>query len=496
MKPVVLAILDGMGIRKEKDGNAVLNAKLPFFNYLLETYPYSTLHASGTYVGLPEGQMGNSEVGHMNIGAGQIVYQPLELINKAIEDKSFFKNEKLLEVVEHVKEYDSKLHIMGLLSDGGVHSHINHIIALVKLAESNNVSRIYLHLFTDGRDTLFNVADVYVKQLMKEIKTAKIATISGRFYAMDRDKKWDRTEIALNVLTKKQNGAKDALSVIKKSFENKVYDEFILPTTIDNDGIIESNDGILFANFRTDRATQILAPLTNDVYKNKFNLNIDNIKLCSLMKCPDEVIGTFAFAIEPIRFPLGIYLSELSFKQLRIAETEKYPHVTFFFDGGKDILLEACDRILIPSPKVMTYDMQPKMSAEEVTNRMLTALDSDYDFILLNFANPDMVGHTGNMDAAIEALEFIDEKLNLIYDKVKEKNGTLIVTSDHGNVEHMREKDQMLTSHTTNKVYFIICNRAYQLEDGTLTNIAPTILDILNVPKPSNMNESLIKRMK
>lgn len=496
MKPIVLAILDGMGIREEKDGNAVLHAKMPFFNHLLETYPYSTLHASGTYVGLPNGQMGNSEVGHMNIGAGQIVYQPLELINKAIEDKSFFDNPKLLEIIEHVKENNSKLHIMGLLSDGGVHSHINHVKALIKLAESHKVSKIYLHLFTDGRDTLFNVADKYVNEIIKSSKNAKIASISGRFYAMDRDKKWDRTEIALNVLTKKQDITKDALKIIEDSFKNKVYDEFIIPTSVDNDGIIESNDGILFANFRTDRATQILAPLTNDVYRTKFNLSLDNIKLCSLMKCPDEVIGSFAFAIEPLRYPLGIYLSELNLKQLRIAETEKYPHVTFFFDGGKDILLEGCDRILVPSPKVMTYDMEPKMSAEEVTNRLLTALDNDYDFVLLNFANPDMVGHTGNFEAAVEALEFIDEKLELVYNKVKSKNGTLIVTSDHGNVEHMKEKDQILTAHTTNKVYFILCDNKYTLENGTLTNIAPSILDILNIPKPSNMNESLIKKMK
>jgi 2,3-bisphosphoglycerate-independent phosphoglycerate mutase len=493
MKPVLLAILDGFGIREESHGNAILQAKIPTFRKLWKTYPHGQLIASGEDVGLPKDQMGNSEVGHLNIGAGRIVYQPLQIITKSIKDKSFFENEALLEVINHVKDNNSKLHIMGLISDGGVHSHIDHVLALMDLAKENNIDKLYIHVFTDGRDTLPTVCKNYIEILenkIKEINLGVIATISGRYYAMDRDKKWERSIKAYDVIVNSEGPFNENIyEVIENNYANGKMDEFIEPTVINKNGNIENNDGLLFANFRTDRATQILAPITNPYFKDFDHKELSNVKLTSLMPCSSLVIGNHAFNLEELNNTLGIYLSNLSFTQLRIAETEKYAHVTYFFDGGKDTILEGCDRALIPSPKVDTYDLKPEMSAYEVTQDLLKAIEGErYDFILLNFANPDMVGHTGNIKATIKALETIDTLLNKIYNKVKEKEGILLVTADHGNAEFMLdENNNMVTAHTTNKVPFIVCNDSYKVNDGILADIAPTILELLNAPIPKEM---------
>jgi 2,3-bisphosphoglycerate-independent phosphoglycerate mutase len=498
MKPIILAILDGFGLRNEIHGNAVLQANIPTFKYLWDKYPHSELTASGEDVGLPVGQMGNSEVGHLNIGAGRIVFQPLQIVTNSIKDNSFYTKKEFLEVIDHVKQNNSNLHIMGLLSDGGVHSHIDHIMALIDLAKMNNVPNLYIHIFTDGRDTLPMVCKDYIKQIedkFKSINLGKIASISGRFYAMDRDKKWDRSLKAYNVIV---NGAgpfnPNIYEVIDNSYKIEKYDEFIEPTLIDKDGVIKDNDGILFANFRTDRATQILAPITNVYFKEFEHKQLNNIKMTSLMPCSSLVVGTSVFKLEELKNTLGDYLSKMGYTQLRIAETEKYAHVTYFFDGGKDTHIEGCDRALVPSPKVETYDLKPEMSAYEVTEDLLKAIEADrYDFILLNFANPDMVGHTGNIKAAIKALETIDKLLDQIYIKVQEKNGLLIVTADHGNVEYMLDdSDSMITAHTTNKVPFIVCNEKYKVSNGKLADIAPTILKIVNIPIPAEMTGNIL----
>lgn len=502
MKPILLTILDGFGMRKEIDGNAILQAHLETFNYLWNKYPHSTLEASGESVGLPAGQMGNSEVGHLNIGAGRIVYQPLQLITKSIEDKTFFQNKEMLSTIKHVNEFNSSLHILGLLSDGGVHSHINHILAMIDMAKNNNVKNLYIHIFTDGRDTSPYSSSEYVKTIMEKfesINLGKIATISGRFYAMDRDKKWDRTKLAYDALVDGiGNYNSDVLELIKTSYENNITDEFIVPTIINKEGLIKSNDGILFANFRTDRAPQILAPLTNKDFNEFDHTKVENIDLTMLMPADKIVIGKYAYHIEKMENILGEYLSKNNKTQLRIAETEKYAHVTFFFDGGNHIVYDGCTQTLIPSPKVLTYDLQPEMSAIEVCKKVIEAIDSEkYDFILLNFANPDMVGHTGNIDAAIKAVKKIDELLNSLYKKIEEKEGLMIITADHGNAEYMKDEEgNIITSHTTNKVPFIICNEKYELVDGKLADIAPTILNIMNLEIPKEMTGNILTKEK
>lgn len=493
MKPILLTILDGFGIRGEKHGNAVLQSNIPNFKKLWMTYPHSQLIASGESVGLPTGQMGNSEVGHLNIGAGRVVYQPLQIITNSIKDNSFYNNKKLLNVIKHVKDNNSKLHILGLLSDGGVHSHIDHIVALLELAKKEKIDKVYFHIFTDGRDTLPSIAKSYIEIIEKKIEEldlGMIASLSGRFYAMDRDKKWSRTMKAYDALVTGTAPINNNINeIIDNSYKEEKYDEFIEPTIVNTEGLITDNDGILFANFRTDRATQILAPITNPHFKEFDNKKLSNIKLTSLMPCSNLVIGEYAFQLEELKNTLGYYLSSLNLTQLRIAESEKYPHVTYFFDGGKDILLEGCDRALINSPKVETYDLKPEMSAHEVAKDLIKAIESDrYDFILLNFANPDMVGHTGNIKATVKAIETIDGLLGKIYEKIQEKNGLLLVTADHGNAEYMLdENDNMITSHTTNKVPFIICDTKYKVKNGVLADISPTILKLMNLPIPKEM---------
>ena len=495
-KPVVLTILDGFGLKDSVVGNAVKSAKTTNFDYLWNSYPHSRLNASGEAVGLPSGQMGNSEVGHMNIGAGRIVYQPLELINSKIKDGTFFENKEILSLIDHVKRNDSKLHIFGLLSDGGVHSHINQLFAVIDLCKKENLSNVYYHLFLDGRDTLPNSALTYLDGLNKKINETnlgKIATITGRFYAMDRDNRWDRVELAYNNIVygmgKKYNNYRD---VIEESYKEEIFDEFVKPSLLDENGLVEENDGLLVFNYRPDRLRELFSAFTNKNF-NGFDRNfIENLKLVTMMPISDEVIYSNAFKLDELTNTFGEYISTLGYTQLRIAETEKYAHVTYFFDGGIERQLDGCERILIPSPKVATYDMQPEMSAKEVADNLLEKI-SNFDVVILNFANPDMVGHTGDFEAAVKAVETVDEQLGRIYEKVQELGGTLIVSADHGNCEEMLdEKGNILTAHTTNLVPFIVCDNKYSLIDGKLGDIAPTILSIMEIDVPSEMTGNIL----
>jgi len=497
-KPVVLTILDGFGLKSDIVGNAIKAAKTPTFDFLWENYSHSTLDASGQAVGLPNGQMGNSEVGHMNIGAGRIVYQPLELINSKIKDKSFFDNSEIMSLLAHVRGNNSKLHICGLLSDGGVHSHIEHLFAIIDLCKKENLKEVYYHIFLDGRDTLPDSALGYLEALKKKIdktQTGSIATISGRFYAMDRDNRWERVELAYNNMVKGTgNKYSNYADVIKDSYSEDIYDEFVKPAILNTNGLIEKNDGLLVFNYRPDRLRELFSALTNKEFSGFEREFIENLKLVTMMPVSDEVIYTNAFKLDELVNTFGEYISGLGYSQLRIAETEKYAHVTYFFDGGVEKELKGCERILIPSPKVATYDMKPEMSAKEVTDTLLVKLDN-FDVVILNFANPDMVGHTGDFNAAVKAVEAVDSQLARIYEKIQELEGTLIVTADHGNCEEMiDEEGNILTAHTTNEVPFIICDKRYNLKTGKLGDIAPTILDIMGIDIPKEMSgESLIK---
>lgn len=490
-KPIVLTILDGYGLRKETHGNAVALANNPVFTNLWETYPHTTLTASGQLVGLPKGQMGNSEVGHMNIGAGRIVYQPLELINKAIEDKEFFENTEIKKVMSHVKKNDSKLHLIGLISDGGVHSHINHLLALLEMAKQEGITKLYMHLFTDGRDVPPQSAYTYIKEVeakIKELGIGKIASIGGRYYGMDRDNNYDRLkkayDVIVNDLGEKESSIKE---YIEKSYANDIIDEFFLPAKFEDNANIEDNDGVIAFNFRKDRLREFFTALTNPSEVEMDTKQLNNLKVVTMMPVVQAVKAPHAFNDPELTNILGEYIEKQNLSQLRIAETEKYAHVTFFFDGGKEVDYKNEKKILIPSPKVATYDLKPEMSANEVTENLLKELPN-YDLVILNFANGDMVGHTGVLEAAIKAVETVDKNLKLIYDKVMELGGILIVTADHGNCEEMLDDDNnIVTSHTTNPVPFIITKQGLKLHEGKLGDIAPTILDLMNIEKPQEM---------
>ena len=484
MNKVILAIMDGVGLREQVHGNAFKQAKKPTFDYLWNTYPHTTLIASGKDVGLPPGQMGNSETGHLNIGAGRIVYQPLELINEKIDSGEFYKNKEILKLFDTIKNNKSRLQLVGLISDGGVHSHINHLKSLLKMAKDNGIDEIYMHLITDGRDTLYNSGVNYLKEI-KDFGIGKVSTICGRYYTMDRDKNYDRTIKGYDLMV---NGVGNNYNSIDELFNNtyksEIYDEFIKPSLLDKEGLIKENDGIIWFNFRPDRAIQILTKLQ------EYNSNI-----VTMMKVSNEIKAPNAFNLQKLDNTIGDYLSKNNLRLLRIAETEKYAHVTYFFDGGVNKEIPLCDRILIPSPKVATYDLKPEMSIEEVTSKLLSVM-SNYDVIILNFANPDMVGHTGNMSATIKAVEALDKKLKQIYDESVKLGFTLLVTADHGNAELMIDDDgNVITSHTTNKVPFIVCRNGVRLKEGRLSDIAPTMLELIGLSKPKEMtgNSLIIK---
>ena len=496
MKPFVLCILDGVGIRKEKNGNAVKLANTPTLNYLLENYPNSKLEASGTFVGLPAGQMGNSEVGHLNIGAGRVVYQPLQFITKNIEDKTFFENKEFLEVINHSKKNNSKLHICGLLSDGGIHSHISHLFALLELCKKENVKKLYLHLFTDGRDTLPRCAEEFFIQLNKKIEELNIgviSTISGRYYAMDRDNNFDRIKKTYDAMVfgegKKYSNYKELLD---DNYKNDINDEFIIPGVIDERGVVSSGDSIIVFNYRPDRLRELFMTLTNDSFDKFETKKLEDIKLVTMMPVSNDVKCTNAYNLPILKNTLGEYVSNLGIKQLRIAETEKFAHVTYFFDGGEEKKLKNCTQLLIPSPKVATYDMKPEMSAYEITDNLIKELPN-YDLVILNYANGDMVGHTGDLTASIKAVETLDNCLDKLYKKIKELNGNLLIIADHGNCEYMEdEKGNKITSHTTSFVPCILCNKDYKIKDGALCDVASTILKIMDIEIPKEMTGKVL----
>lgn len=501
MKKVLLCILDGVGISKEEYGNAFFHAKTPYIDGLIKKYPHSCLSASGEDVGLPEGQMGNSEVGHMNIGAGRIVYQPLGLINSKIKSGTFFQNENLLRVISHVLKNHSKLHLMGLLSDGGIHSHIDHLFALLEMCKKNHVTEVYLHLFMDGRDTSPYAGEKYIRKLSRkidELGVGKVATISGRYYAMDRDNNYDRIKLCyqamVNGIGKKYSSALEAW---EDSQKNNITDEFIVPSVICEDGMVESSDGMIFFNFRPDRIRELGSSLTNLNFIGFERDMLENIKMVTMMPVSDEVICTNAFCLEKLVNTLGEYISEKNFSQLRIAETEKYAHVTYFFDGGVEKSLAKCERVLIPSFKVFTYDLKPEMSAVEITSQLLENVKKNSpDLVVLNFANGDMVGHTGNYEAAIQAMEVLDRCLKKMISKIDLNEYTVIITADHGNCEVMINRDGTInTQHTTNPVPFIVLDKGLRVRDGRLGDIACTILDLMGIEIPKEMTgKSLIIR--
>ncbi|MBE5906708.1 MAG: 2,3-bisphosphoglycerate-independent phosphoglycerate mutase [Lachnospiraceae bacterium] len=503
MKPTVLMVLDGYGLNERREGNAIAMAKTPVMDALMKEYPFVKGNASGLYVGLPDGQMGNSEVGHMNIGAGRIVYQDLTRITKAIEDGDFFKNENLLKAIENCKENNSDLHLWGLLSDGGVHSHITHIYGLLEMAKREGLDRVYVHAFLDGRDTPPASGKDYVKQLedkMKEIGVGKIASLSGRYYAMDRDNNYDRTKKAYDSLVSGEGiKATSAVDAMEASYQDGVTDEFVLPTVItDAEGtplsLVKAKDSVIFYNFRPDRARQITRAFCDPEFTGFERTFMPLTYVC--FKDYDETIPNklIAFEKEQLTNTLGEYLASCGKKQLRLAETEKYAHVTFFFNGGVEEPNVEEKRILVNSPKdVATYDLKPEMSAPEVGMDLVEAIKSgEYDTIIINFANPDMVGHTGVIEAAIKAVERIDTLVGEAVEAVKEVGGVMFICADHGNAEKMvdYETGKPHTAHTTNPVPFILVNGPTGVtlrEGGCLADIAPTILELMDLPKPKEM---------
>ena len=508
-KPTVLLILDGYGERKEKDGNAIALANTPVMDKLKKEFPYVEGQASGLFVGLPDGQMGNSEVGHMNMGAGRIVYQELTRITKAIEDGDFFENKALKEAVEHCKKENSALHFMGLVSSGGVHSHIGHIYGLLELAKREGLKKVYLHAFLDGRDTPPDSGKSFlmdVEKKMRELGVGEIATISGRYYAMDRDKNYDRVEKAYRAMVdgtgEKASSVEEAIDA---SYAKKVYDEFVLPTVIEKDGTVHTvsdGDAMIFFNFRPDRAREICHAFCDDEF-NFFNRGARKkvFFVCFTDYDPTIPNKRVAFEKEEIHNTLGEVVSNLGKNQLRIAETEKYAHVTFFFNGGREEPYKNEDRILVPSPKeVPTYDLKPEMSCYTVTEKLTEAIRSGkYDLVVANFANPDMVGHTGVLSAAIKAIEVVDECMGKVVDAVESMHGNLFILADHGNADIMIDEKtgEPYTAHTTNPVPFILVSEEkHKLrEGGCLADVAPTLLELMGIPQPKEMTgKSLLEK--
>lgn len=501
-KPVALIIMDGFGFNADNYGNAIAAANKPNLDKYMQG-PNTIIGASGLDVGLPDGQMGNSEVGHTNIGAGRIVYQMLVKISKSIKDGDFFENKALVAAMNNCKEKNSALHLMGLLSPGGVHSHMEHLYGLLEMAKKNGLDKVYVHAFLDGRDVPPSSAAEFMEEAVAEIKkigVGSVATIAGRFYAMDRDNAWDRVEKAYNAMVLGEGVAEtDPVQAIKNSYANNVTDEFMLPTVVDGSGMIKADDSVVFFNFRPDRARQITRAFVDPEFngferkKGFFPLNF----VCMAQYDAAMPNVSVAFPPEQLTMALGEYLSKSGKTQLRIAETQKYAHVTFFFNGGEEKQFEGEDRILIKSPDVETFDMKPEMSAFEVTDAVVDAINSDkYDVIILNYANCDMVGHTGIFDAAKTAVEAVDTCVGRMVEAILAKGGAALITADHGNADKMYEPDgSAFTAHTTNPVPFIVVGEDCELrEGGVLADIAPTILQLLGLPQPEEMTgKSLIK---
>ncbi|EGL17072.1 MULTISPECIES: 2,3-bisphosphoglycerate-independent phosphoglycerate mutase [unclassified Paenibacillus] len=500
-KPVALIILDGFGLRGEVHGNAVAQAKKPNYDRYWNQFPHTTLTACGEAVGLPEGQMGNSEVGHLNIGAGRVVYQDLTRISKSIRDGEFFDNNTLIGAVRHAKQNNKKLHLYGLLSDGGVHSHIAHLFALLELAKKEDLQDVYIHAFLDGRDVAPDSAKNYMEQLqakIAEIGVGKVATVQGRYYAMDRDKRWERTEKSYRAMVYGDGPHyTDPVKAITESYEKSVFDEFVMPAVItdENDkpvGLVESGDAVIFFNFRPDRAIQLSQVFTNKDFRgfDRGELFPKDLYYVCLTLFSETVEGYVAYKPKDLDNTLGEVLAQNNKRQLRIAETEKYPHVTFFFSGGRDVELPGETRILIPSPKVATYDLKPEMSAYEVAAAAVKEVNEDkQDVIILNFANPDMVGHSGMLEPTIKAVEATDECLGQVVEAILAKGGVVCITADHGNADLvLDDAERPFTAHTTNPVPFIVTSNDVTLrEGGVLADIAPTLLHLLKLPQPPEM---------
>ena len=494
--PTTLIIMDGFGLTEPGPGNAVANASTPNLDRIFRDCPGCKLSASGLDVGLPEGQMGNSEVGHTNMGAGRVVFQDLPHISRDIESGEFFQNPAYLEAMSNCREWGSALHLMGLLSDGGVHSHITHLFALLKMAKEQGLSKVYVHCFLDGRDVPPSSGKGYVEQLqakMAELGVGEIATVMGRYYAMDRDKRWDRVQLAYDAIACGQGPFEaDPAGAVQKSYDAGVTDEFVEPVVCAKNAQVRDNDSIIFFNFRPDRAREITRCFVDedftDVERKTGFLSVDFI--CTTEYDATLPNVTVAYPHQKLVNTFGEYISNLGLTQLRIAETEKYAHVTFFFNGGVEQVFPGEDRCLIPSPKVATYDLQPEMSAYQVTEEAVKRIESGaYDVIILNFANCDMVGHTGVYEAACKAVSTVDECVNRVVEATSKMGGVSLITADHGNAERMIDDDgEPFTAHTTNLVPFYIVGASAQLRDGRLADIAPTMLDLMGLEKPAEMD--------
>ena len=494
--PTTLIIMDGFGLEGPSAGNAVVNAPTPNLDRIFRDFPGCRLSASGLDVGLPEGQMGNSEVGHTNMGAGRVVFQDLPHISRDIESGEFFKNPAYLEAMSNCREWGSALHLMGLLSDGGVHSHITHLFALLKMAKEQGLEKVYIHCFLDGRDVPPSSGKSYVEQLQAEIQklgVGQIATVMGRYYAMDRDKRWDRVQKAYDAIACGEGTFEaDAAEAVQKSYDAGVTDEFVVPVVCVKNAQVRDNDSIIFFNFRPDRAREISRCFVDedftDIQRRTGFLSVDFV--CTTEYDATLPNVTVAYPHQKLVNTFGEYISKLGLTQLRIAETEKYAHVTFFFTGGVEEVFPGEDRCLIPSPKVATYDLQPEMSAYQVTEEAVKRIESGaYDVVILNFANCDMVGHTGVYDAACKAVSTVDECVNRVVEATSKMGGVSLITADHGNAERMSDANgEPFTAHTTNLVPFYIVGASVQLRDGRLADIAPTMLDLMGLEKPSEMD--------
>ena len=493
--PTTLIIMDGFGLRKETDGNAVAAAATPVLDRLFAENAWTELQASGRWVGLPDGQMGNSEVGHTNIGGGRVVFQDLPRISNAVADGSFFANAAYLHAMETCRAQGTALHLMGLLSDGGVHSHIEHLYALLRMAKRQGLEKVYIHAFLDGRDVSPSSGAGFVEETVRhcaEIGVGRIATVMGRYYAMDRDKRWDRVEQAYDAMVYGEGSASDPdpVHAVRESYAGGVTDEFVEPVVCDAEGSISDNDSVIFFNFRPDRARELTRALVDPEFSGFTRQLFPLTFVCTTEYDASMPNVEVAFPRQSVVNGLGEYLSRMGMTQLRIAETEKYAHVTFFFNGGVETVFPGEDRCLIPSPKVATYDLQPEMSAPAVCEECVKRIESGaYDVIVLNFANCDMVGHTGVFDAAVKAVETVDTCVGKVVEATRRQGGIAMVTADHGNAEVMRQADgSPMTAHTTNPVPFILVGAGSELrQGGCLADIAPTILDVLGLNQPEEM---------
>ena len=497
--PTTLIIMDGFGLAPAADDNAVSLASTPVLDKLFQEYAHTTLSASGLDVGLPAGQMGNSEVGHTNIGGGRVVFQDLPRISRAIEDGSFSQNEAYNKAMDDCLKNDSSLHLYGLLSDGGVHSHIEHLFALLQMAKDKGLTKVYVHCFLDGRDVSPTSGKGFVQELQDkcaQLGVGKIATVMGRYYAMDRDKRWERVQMAYDAMVYGEgHHSSDPVAAVAESYANGITDEFVEPVVIDPDGTISDNDSIIFFNYRPDRAREITRAIVDPDFDGFAREFFPTTYVCNTeydASMPNVLVAWPRIAVKN---GLGEYLSSMGMTQLRIAETEKYAHVTFFFNGGVEKQYPGEDRVLVPSPKVATYDLQPEMSAFEVCDKCVERIESGaYDVIILNFANCDMVGHTGVLEAAVKAVETVDTCVGRVVDATLKMGGIAMVTADHGNAEDMKQPDgSPMTAHTTNLVPFILCGAGTELRPGRLADIAPTILDVMGLACPPEMDgETLI----